>query len=162
MTSGWPSFCNSRVARRSRECEPDANSDQDEGGRDATRSFDRRGPVRRSGWTDLPLRETSAGRARGSTDGDRPSSRPSPSGGGGRLELLDAAGHDLREAPSPRSAPVEPPDELAVHEHGIALRDALDRASADRRMPRGDRQGKETLARLRNREAELGDVVARR
>src|SRR5215211_4974388 len=34
MTSGWPSFCNSRVARRSRECEPDANSDQDEGRRD--------------------------------------------------------------------------------------------------------------------------------
>jgi hypothetical protein len=39
----------------------------------------------------------------------------------------------------------------------VALGDPVDRPRPDRGVPRRDREGEETLARLRNGEAELGD-----
>src|SRR5262245_45642061 len=104
---------------------------------------------------------TRAGGTSPSTTKDRSWGGPPPSGGG-PFELLDPGRHHLGEAPSPRSAPVEPPHELTVHQHGVALGDALEGARADRGVPRRDRQGEEALARLRNGETELGDLVAGR
>jgi len=49
-----------------------------------------------------------------------------------------------------------------VHEHVIALRERLERAGADRCVPRRDREGEETPARLRNGDPKLGHLVARR
>ena len=57
------------------------------------------------------------------------------------LELLQPRGYHLGEAPRSGPAPVEAPDERAVHEHVVALGDPLQGALADVAMPRGDRQG---------------------
>jgi hypothetical protein len=61
---------------------------------------------------------------------------------GGLFELLDSRGHHLRQAPCPGSAPEEPPDELSVHEHGVALGDPVDGARPDRGVPALDRIGR--------------------
>lgn len=68
-----------------------------------------------------------------------------PSIGIRHLELLDARRDHLGESPRSCSAPVEPPDEVPVHEHRVALRDALERSLADRGVPRRDREGEEAL-----------------
>jgi hypothetical protein len=44
-----------------------------------------------------------------------------------------------------RELPVGPPDERAVHEHGVTLGDPVDGARADRGMPGRDRQGRRRL-----------------
>jgi hypothetical protein len=58
----------------------------------------------------------------------------------GLFELLDPRGHHLRQAPGSGSAPIEPSDEMPVHEHGVALGDPVDGARADRGVPRRDRR----------------------
>src|SRR4051812_16754484 len=71
-------------------------------------------------------------------------------------------GDDLGETPRACSGPVEPPDELPVHEDRIALGGRIHRCTADRGVPRRDREGEETSARLRNGDTQLGDLVTRR
>ena len=101
-------------------------------------------PKPRTGMVMMPLERT--GRRRGV----------------GLVKLLDAARDHLGEAASPGTAPIEPADELPVHQHPIALGDAIERRCADRGVPRRDREGEEALARLGNGEPELGHLVTRR
>jgi hypothetical protein len=53
-------------------------------------------------------------------------------------------------------------DELAVHQHVVALRDRLQDALAHVLVPERDGQREETFARFRNGEPELGHLIARR
>jgi hypothetical protein len=57
------------------------------------------------------------------------------------------------------SATAEPPDELPVREDPIALRDRINRGTSDRGVPRRDREREETSSRLRNGDAQLGDLL---
>jgi hypothetical protein len=49
-----------------------------------------------------------------------------------------------------------------VHEHGIALDDAVESARSDRGVPRRDREGEVASADLRNGDPELGDLMYRK
>src|SRR5439155_8728556 len=80
----------------------------------------------------------------------------------GLFKLLDTRRHHLRQTARTGPAPIEAADELPVHQHPIALGDAVECLYTDRRVPGGDRQGEEALACLRNGEPELGDLVTGR
>jgi hypothetical protein len=48
-----------------------------------------------------------------------------------------------------------------MHEDAVTLGDPVQRMSTDRGVPRGDREGEEALARLRNGKPELRDPIFR-
>jgi hypothetical protein len=72
--------------------------------------------------------------------------------------LIPAATTSVRLR-APGSAPVEATDELAVHQHVVALGDGLQDALAHVLVPDRDGEREETLARFRNGESELGDPM---
>jgi len=49
-----------------------------------------------------------------------------------------------------------------MDQHRVALGDRLDGLTTDRGVPRRDREGEETSTRLRNGDAQFGDLVTRR
>ena len=75
-----------------------------------------------------------------------------------RVESFDTRGDDLREASRPGTAPVEPANQLPVHQDRVALGDRVQHRTTDRGVPRRDREGEETSSRLRNEDALLDDL----
>src|SRR4029078_6959588 len=77
------------------------------------------------------------------------------------LESAETRGDHLGEAPSAGSGPVEAANELPVEQDRVALVDRLDGRTADRGVPRRDREGEETSTRLRNGDTQFGDLITR-
>ena len=62
------------------------------------------------------------------------------------VEPLDARGDHPHEAASPGSGPVEPANELSVHQDRITLGDRIQHRTTDRGVRRRDREREETSA----------------